>query len=238
MIKQNVYFIIFLTFLPIFGLSQSAINQMDENGKRHGKWSKNFEGTKEIRYEGQFEHGKEVGVFKFYQLVGKVSKLAATKEFNEKDGSAYVKFLSLKGNVISEGRMMGKTYIGKWVYYHKNSDQIMTEEHFNSKGELHGLRTVYYDNGQKAEVANYENGKLHGDSRYYSQDGVLIKSYIYENDELHGMSKHFDGNGVITVEGPYKRGKKTGIWSYYKNGELQEEKDFTYVAKFKNKNKN
>lgn len=237
MIKQNIFFIIFLSFCSYFGYTQAALNQFDEAGKRHGKWSKNFETTNQVRYEGQFDHGREVGLFKYYQLIGAVSKLAATKQFNE-DGSAFVKFLSLKGKVISEGHMKVKTYIGKWLYYHKNSDQIMTEEYYNNKGQLHGLRTVYYENGQKAEASNYVDGQLQGDSRYYSEDGVLIKSYIYEDNELHGMSKHFDANGVILVEGPYKSGKKTGIWTYYENGEIKEEKDFTYIPKFKKKQKN
>jgi len=235
MIKQNLKFILFLTFSPFFGMSQTTINQVDESGERHGKWTKNFDETDQIRYEGQFEHGKEIGEFKYYQLVGQKSKLAATKKFNPNDNSADVRFLSLKGNTISEGKMVGKLYVGKWTYYHKNSEVVMTIENYNSKGVLDGKRIVYYDNAQMAEELNYVDGKLHGESNYYSPDGVLVKSYIYENDELHGMSKHFDGSGVILVEGPYKRGKKTGIWSYYENGNLVKEKDFTYVPKYKKK---
>ncbi|RZW49663.1 MAG: toxin-antitoxin system YwqK family antitoxin [Flavobacteriaceae bacterium] len=216
-------------------MSQNPVNQFDANGERHGIWTKNFEGTKEVRYSGQFEHGKEIGEFKYYQIVGTKSKLAATKIFNPDNDIAEVTFLTLKGKPISEGKMKGKLYIGKWVYYHKNSDVIMTIENYNDQGQLHGPKSVFYDTGAKAEELNYVNGKLQGESKYYSLDGVLVKSYIYDNAELHGMSKHYNGNGDLVIEGPYKRGKKTGIWKYYRNGELYDQKDFTYVPKFKKK---
>lgn len=234
MIKQNINFIISLTFLCVFGYGQEAVNQFDESGLRHGKWTKNFEGTNQVRYQGQFEHGKEVGVFKFYQMVGKKSILAATKEFDE-NGIAHVTYLSLKKLPISEGKMNGKKYIGKWVYYHKNSKQPMTIENYNDEGILDGDKLVYYQNGQLAEKTTYREGKLEGPALYYSEDGTLAQEYIYVNDELHGPSKHYNAAGVIMVEGQYKRGKKTGVWKYYRNGELYEQKDFTYVPKFKKK---
>ena len=65
MIKQNLNFIILLTFATVLCGAQTSINQLDTNGKRHGKWQKNFEGTKSLRYQGQFEHGKEVGTFTY-----------------------------------------------------------------------------------------------------------------------------------------------------------------------------
>ena len=231
-----MYRSLFIMLLFLSGtICAQEINQFDSNDQRHGKWSKNFEGTDQLRYEGQFDHGKEVGLFKYYRLVGKKSKLAATKTFDAVDNSAQVKFLSLRGKSISEGKMVGKLYVGKWVYYHKNSDVIMTIEHFDQNGQLDGKKKVYYDNGQVAEEIDYVHGKIHGTSKYYSLEGVLIKSYVYENDELHGMSKHFDGDGTILIEGRYKRGKKTGVWNYYENGVVVKEKDFTYVPKYKKK---
>ena len=51
----------FIVLCSNYGLSQE-INKFDSNGLRHGIWKKNFSGTKSIRYEGQFKHGKEVGI--------------------------------------------------------------------------------------------------------------------------------------------------------------------------------
>jgi antitoxin component YwqK of YwqJK toxin-antitoxin module len=221
-----------LLFFVSIVISAQDINQFDANGNRHGIWKKNFEGTKQLRYQGEFVHGKEVSEFKFYKLIKKKSILTAVKQFNDKDNSAYVKFLASNGKVISEGKMLGKLYVGKWIYFHKNSSKVMTLENYNDNGILHGDRIVYYKDGQIAEEANYVNGSLEGISKWYSKKGIEIKIFVYENNELHGMSKYYSEEGEILAEGAYKRGKKKGVWKYYNNGKLVKKKDFTYKPKY------
>jgi len=224
-------FIFILTLVSLTSRAQQAVNQFDNNGKRHGVWKKNFDKTKELRYEGQFNHGKEIGLFKFYTLYKGESVLSATKQFNENDNKAEVKFLSSKGKVISEGQMDGKLYIGKWIYYHNKSDAVMTIEYYN-QGELEGEKLVLYPEGNTAEVANYVKGKLEGKSTWYAKNGKVLKEFNYKNDELHGVSKYYDTDGNIQAEGLYKNGLKEGLWTYhegkalskkmnYKNGKLQ-----------------
>jgi len=232
---MNTKAVIILFFVCATSWSQS-VNQFDADGKRHGVWKKNFENTKQLRYEGEFNHGKEIGLFKFYKLIKKKSSLTATKLFNANDNSAEVKFLSSRGKIISEGKMVGKAYVGKWIYYHNNSDKIMTSETYDDEGVLQGERLVYYDNGQIAEKATHINGKIEGTSEWYSVNGVILKLFVYENNELHGMSKIYDGKGDLQVEGLYKRGKKTGVWKFYKNNKLVDQKDYTYIPKLKKKN--
>lgn len=228
--------VLFVHFFVIIAFAQKN-NQMDADGNRHGIWKKNFDNTQQVRYEGEFNHGKEIGLFKFYKLVKKKSVLSATKLFNANDDSAEVKFLTSRGKSISDGKMVGKTYVGKWVYYHKNSDKIMTAETYDDKGVLQGERLVYYDNDQLAEKTTYIDGKIEGLSEVYSLKGVVLKMFIYENNELHGVSKAFNGKGELLSEGQFKRGKKTGVWKFYENNKLIEQKDFTYVTKLKKKNK-
>ena len=225
---------ILLFFIGFMSWSQE-INQFDANGERHGIWKKNFDGTKQVRYQGEFNHGKEVGEFKFYKLIKKKSVLTATKKFNISDNSAQVEFLSSRGKVISEGKMRGKLHVGKWIYYHNRTKGIMTLENYNANGLLEGEKLVYYKEGKVAESANYTNGKLQGESKWYSVKGVVLKSFIYDNDELHGVAKYYNGKNELLVEGQYKRGKKSGIWKYYENGELTEEKDFSKAIKHKKK---
>lgn len=222
--------IVFLFVITAGILNAQKLNQFDANGKRHGVWKKNFKNTKNVRYEGQFDHGKEKGVFKFYKLIRGKSVLSATKNFQE-DGTTLVKFLSSRGKVISEGVMKGKLYNGEWKYYHKGSKSIMTLELYNDKGNLNGVKKVFYKDGQVAEVLNYANGKLEGTSKYYANNGTLVKTYVYVNNELHGDSKHYSAEGVLEVEGRYKNGKKHGIWKYYNNGKVIKEKDFTIYSK-------
>ncbi len=230
MIKQNIISL-FTVLICLFNYGQVKVNQYDDDGKRHGEWRKNFEGTNQLRYEGQFEHGKEVGVFKFYQKVGKVSKLAATKEFNAVNNLANTIFYTLAGKVMSEGQMDGKNYVGKWVYYHKNSEQPMTIEHYNNQGQLHGMKSVYYITGQLSEEVNYENGKREGVEKHYALNGTMIQLYNYVNDELHGETKHYDDQNNLTIEGQYKNDKKVGVWNYYSNGKFVREKNWSYKPK-------
>lgn len=213
-------------FMSSLVLSAQDINQFDAAGKRHGIWTKNFENTNVVRYQGEFLHGKEIGEFKFYINLKNKAVLSAVKRFNAENNIAEVSFFSSKGKVISTGKMNGKTYIGTWKYYQKNNDNLLILEHFDDMGQLSGERLVYYENGQIAEKQNYHSGQLDGDVVLYSEKGVVLKSFVYENGELHGLSKVFNGKGELLIEGEYKRGKKYGVWKYYENAKLKEEKRF------------
>ncbi|OIQ30667.1 MAG: hypothetical protein BM564_00165 [Bacteroidetes bacterium MedPE-SWsnd-G2] len=234
MIKQKIFFILFLTFICPVLWAQNSKNQFDNSGKRHGYWSKPFPKTEMPRYEGQFDHGKEIGVFKYYKLVNGKSVLSATKSFNANNALSDVKFFSSTGKLISEGRMNGKVYIGKWIFYQNKTDGKLSEEYYNDEGKLEGERTVYYPNKKVAEVVNYKNGIRQGKSSIYAENGVLIKVYYFENDELNGAAKYYDSNSNLVAEGSYKKDKKVGVWKYYEKGKLVKTKDFSAKKKRKN----
>ena len=217
----------YFLLLLVFTVSSQNINQFDGNGNRHGIWKKNFDNTNVLRFEGQFNHGKEVGLFKFYLNVNKTAVLSATREFLVNDTKAHVKFYASNGKIISEGQMNGKIYIGEWKYYQNNSNQLLTLEHFDANGNLTGDRFIYYVNGKVAEKEQYKNGRLDGSSLWYSEEGKILKEFIYNNGELHGLSKYYSPTGELIIEGAYKEGQKAGIWKYYENGKLTEEKDYS-----------
>ncbi len=219
-----------LLIVSSFSFSQD-INKYDSNGNRHGIWQKNFEGTKAIRYEGEFKHGKEVGLFKFYKYIDEKSVLSATKQFNDSNDIAEVKFYSSQGQVISKGKMIGKKFVGPWIYFHKNSENIMRIEEYDNLGLQQGELRVYFENGELAEKSNYLNDNLEGKSYWYNENGIKIKEFTYRNNELHGPSKYYSNSGELLIEGSYKNAKKHGIWKYYENGELKETKDFTRRSK-------
>lgn len=231
MIKQKLLLILFLTVYLTPVCAQDVINQLDDQGQRHGLWKKNFEQTDQLRYKGNFDHGKEIGLFEFYKLDGAKSVLSATREFHPDSDKIDVKFYSSKGKLISEGQMVGKLFVGIWTYYHNKSKHVMTVEHYNDNGKLEGEKIIYYPNGQIAEQSYYTNGKLEGTSKVFSETGVLIKDFSYKDGRLNGMSKYYDGSGKLLAEGAYKDDQKQGIWKYYENGRLTEEKDFTIHSK-------
>lgn len=220
--SATLLFGILLCATPVF--SQSEINQLDTQGKRHGVWKKFFEGTEQLRYEGTFEHGKEVGEFKFYCESCKNQPMVI-KNFSRKEGVAEVQYFTIKGKLVSKGRMQGKNRIGEWVYYHEKSNNIMTREHY-SNGKLDGKIITYYPNGKITQETSYVNGIKQGEDNYYSPEGVLLKNLNYTADQLQGPALYFDAYGNVVIEGFYKDNKKHGLWKYYKDGKVIMEETF------------
>jgi len=226
---KNITVIFFLLITSV--VTAQSFNKFDANGKRHGKWQKHFKDTKVLRYQGEFDHGKEIGTFKFYKNIEGKAVLTATRTFSKENNLAQVTFYTANKKKISEGKMKGKTYIGEWLYYHKNSPQVMTKEIYNNDGQLHGLKTIYYLSGQIAETANYANGKLNGESVWYSETGVKIRVYSYKDNKFHGLFQTYSTKGSLITEGHYRNDVKYGIWKHYKNGKLVGEEDVTKRSK-------
>lgn len=217
---------VFVFFLSSF-LSlnaQEGINELDAQGNRHGVWRKYYPGTEQIRYEGTFEHGKEVGVFKFYcEECG--TQPTATRKFNTKDNSVWVQYFTLKGQLVSEGKLVDREREGEWISYHKNSSQPMQKE-FYRNGKLHGKQTTFYPGGTITEEIHFDQGIKEGENLYYSPEGVIIKRLQYRKDLLQGTAIYYDAFGNIVVEGSYKDDKKHGLWKYYKDGKLEFEETY------------
>ncbi|GEQ86695.1 hypothetical protein ULMS_22030 [Patiriisocius marinistellae] len=215
---------LFITIFSLINISaQSEINQIDVNGERHGIWKKNFPKSKQVRYEGQFEHGKEKGLFKFYCEECGTNPMA-TKDFLEND-IVNVKYFTIKGKLVSEGQMKDKNRIGEWLYYHEKSNKVMTRENYVS-GKLDGVKTTYYGNDVVAETVTYKQGLMEGTNNHYSYDAILLKALNYSNDKLHGTAVYYDVRGDKLLEGQYKKGRKDGVWKTFKDGKLEKEETF------------
>ena len=227
MIKQKLFFALFFIIILTTVGAQNSVNQFDKDAKRHGLWTKNYHKTDQKRYEGVFNHGKEIDSFKHYTLSNGKSVLSAVKIFNTTDSIAEVTFYASNKKVISKGKMNGRKYIGEWIFYHKNSTSKMIVENYNDNGLLEGERFVYYKNGAIAEKANYKSGKLNGEAKWFLENNKLIRSAIYKEDELHGKSVNYDLKGILTSEGGFVEDQKKGIWKYYKDGKLSKEIDHT-----------
>lgn len=221
MIKQELNILLIL-FIPILCFSQS--NQLDKEGRRHGHWKVNFEGTSDPKFEGNFEHGEERGLFKFYKK-GFYDHPAAIMNFEEGKDSVQVTYYTQKGKPISEGKMVDKKREGKWVYYHQKTDSIMMTEMYRHD-KLQGLQKTYFPNGKLAEKTEYQDGLKHGESFIYTENGQVTKQLNYKNGELHGEAVYYTPKGVKTIEGMYSEGKKTGTWKYYTDGKLDREEDY------------
>lgn len=224
--------LVLLTLLiSFFNYSQDKINQLDDKGERHGLWKGIYEETKRPRYEGVFEHGKETGVFKYFDDT-KAGKVIATRDFSRGNGYCYVTMFDRKDNIVSEGLLINKEYEGEWKIYHKESKVVMTSENYK-KGKLNGVKKIFYDDGSVAEILNYVDGKREGNYKRYGVNEKILEDLNYKGNELHGLATFYDGLGKIILQGQYTNGVKSGIWKTYENGKVVKEET---ARKFSSKN--
>jgi antitoxin component YwqK of YwqJK toxin-antitoxin module len=217
-----------LIFLNIYCLqAQNIYNKLDEKGNKNGLWKGFYTDTKNLKYEGTFEHGKEVGVFTFYDNT-KTKIIIGTREFNPKDNSAYTIFYDQLKNKVSEGKVVSKLYEGQWKYYHKASQTIMNIENYD-RGKLEGLRSVFYPNGKIAEEMMYKNNLKNGFYKRYTESGIIIEESNYKNNEYDGLAIFRDADdGTIVSKGKFVNGKKAGIWQFFQNGKLIKEENMSF----------
>jgi antitoxin component YwqK of YwqJK toxin-antitoxin module len=211
---------IFLFLLSgVVALAQDY-NKLDENGRKHGLWKGFYEESKRLRYEGTFEHGKEVGLFKFFDDT-KAATVIATREFNANDNSCYTIFFNQKSNKVSEGKVVNKQFEGEWKYYHENSPQVMTLEYYTN-GKLNGVRKVFYKSGVIAEETTYKDGVKEGLYKSYAENGIVLEESNFKNGLNDGMATYRTATNELSSQGVYKNGKKVGIWKILEKGKLKD----------------
>ncbi len=216
MYRYILFLICFLNLGMIY--AQGDINQTDADGDRHGVWRKYYNNDR-IRYAGTFEHGKEVGVFKYFSASNSDYPVII-KEYKVNSDLADVSFFTPSGSLESKGLMKGKEREGEWLYYHDDGKSIMSEENY-ANGKLDGDYKTYYPSGELTEVTSYKNGLLHGNYKKYSIKGFMYQDFNYANGKLNGMANYYSRKtGDLIKKGPFKDDLRVGTWENYVDGEL------------------
>jgi antitoxin component YwqK of YwqJK toxin-antitoxin module len=209
-------FLLFLMFSCHIIIAQTDYNKIDEKGKKNGVWKGFYQDSKRPRYEGTFEHGKEVGVFNFYDDT-KAKSIIATREFNSTDNSAHTVFYDQAKNKVSEGKVINKLFDGQWKYYHQASKTVMTVENYKN-GKLEGMRSVYYPSGKIAEEINYRDNVKEGVYKSFSDNGIVLEESTYKDNEYNGSAAFKDPQGNLVSKGEFLHGKKSGVWHFFTIG--------------------
>ena len=209
------YFFLLLTTIAF----AQDFNKLDSDAKKQGLWKGFYEQSKRLRYEGTFDHGKEVGLFKFFDDT-KIGTVIATREFNPKDNSCYTIFYNQKNNKVSEGKVVNKQFEGEWKYYHENSPTIMTTE-FYGNGKLNGVRKVFYLSGIIAEETTYNDGLKDGNYKKFTETNIILEESTYKKGEYDGTAIFRNSNNQIAGQGLFKNGKKVGNWKILEKGKLK-----------------
>ncbi|PDS26301.1 hypothetical protein B0A77_03045 [Flavobacterium branchiophilum] len=230
MTKTNMkYFIILVSFFINGLLFSQECNTLDPQGRKHGLWKGYHEGSNRLRYQGTFEHGKEVGTFQYFDDT-KAGDVIGVRVFDAQNNSVYTTFYDQQKNIVSEGKSINKLKEGIWKYYHYASKKIMTEEFYRA-GKLDGARTVYYLNGNIAEITTYKEGIKDGLYKKLTEEGVVLEIVTFKNNEYDGLAVYRDVNNQIVSEGIFTNGKKTGIWKFYENGKYIRSENHNFQGK-------
>ena len=229
-----VIFAVLFSFLSVNTvLAQEKINQLDAKGKKDGVWKGVFEESKRPRYEGTFEHGVEVGTFKYFDDT-KAQSLIGTRVFSENGKVAYTTFFDQKGNKVSEGKTVNRLKEGVWKFYHKASPQLMKEE-FYKNGKLEGIQKIYFPNGAIAEETTYKKGLREGIYKVYAPNGNVVEESTFKNNQYDGLAIFRDAGGQIISKGNFVKNEKRGMWEFYKDGKLEKKEKYPVRVKFEKK---
>jgi antitoxin component YwqK of YwqJK toxin-antitoxin module len=189
----------------------NKLNQYDENGKKHAYW-KEYHPNKKMRYEGQFNHGIQFGLFNHYYDNGVMK--GSFNYFNDgQNASAHL--YHPNGKRMAQGNYKNQKKDSLWIYYHISGYQIAEE--FYHMGEKHGTAKVFFEDGAILEESNWKNGKQDGvwkENYYQSRKPKFIINY---KDGLRdGETQFFYESGSIKGSGFYKKSHRDGSWTYYK----------------------
>jgi len=216
---------LFLAFLMMHEVQgQAQINQFDAEGRRHGPWEKYYEGTQQLRYTGTFNHGVEVGVFKYY-CASCGDQAVVIRHFDSIPGSCAVTYYTNQGQIVAQGHMQDQKRVGLWTTYHKGGHSVMSKEYYKDD-LLQGTKETYYPDDTLAETCTYTKGERQGVCRYFGPGGQLIKSFTYEDDQLHGPAEFFDLSGTLERSGFYDRDRKSGVWKTFVDGKVVKQEHF------------
>ena len=220
--KKIVFQLLIILFFNCqFCLAQSDFNKLDENGKKNGLWKGFHQDSKRLRFEGTFEHGIEIGVFKFFDDTND-NTIIATRTFSKNGTVAENIFMDQKGNAVSRGKTVNKQNEGVWTYFHFESKDVKMIEIY-SKGKLNGVKKVFYKNNIIAEESVYLNDKKNGLSKIFANNGVIMEEAIFKNGEYNGPAVFREPNGKIASKGNFVNGAKKGKWQFFENGKVKKE---------------
>lgn len=204
-----------LFLFPVNSYCQEKINQVDSKGRKTGVWKK-YHNNNRVRYEGQFDADKEIGVFKYYSILSSDHPIIV-KTFEKGNSMAHIVHYKEDGTIESEGKMDGKNRVGKWIYYYPDGKTLMIEENY-IKGVLEGNYISYFKNSKISEQLFYKNGKLYGNIKRFADNGTLIEDLNYVNGVLNGQANYYNVDGKLIYTGVYENDERVGDWKYYNDG--------------------
>jgi antitoxin component YwqK of YwqJK toxin-antitoxin module len=204
----------------------------------HGNY-KSYYDNGELYASGQYVHGDKTGLWMYYHPNGNLHKeiyfingkseghitvysITGEKKANYfyKDGVLYKSdVFDQEGNVICQI----KTPQGNGSYDFKSLAGHLYLKSQLKGGEYHGIKTLYYPNGQIIEQVQKNYGESHGVFKAYYPDGAVKEQGNYSYGKKSGEWKSYYHNGKLSLKALYENDFVIdSLTKYYITGEVKE----------------
>jgi antitoxin component YwqK of YwqJK toxin-antitoxin module len=193
-------------------------NKQDAKGKRDGVWIQQWKDTRNMLYNGQYDHGKPTGEWQRYYPDG---NLAAVMTHVQDTMVVDAVFFHTDGATkASEGRFQKKQKEGNWKIWNEKGT-LVSDENFKDS-LLEGPCKYFFENGQLLKLETFKSGRLEGPFTEYYDNGKKKSEGTYSAGEKEGVFKQWFDSGIVDCEGKYLKGLQDGTWYYnYPNGKLK-----------------
>ncbi|WP_310391756.1 hypothetical protein [Hymenobacter sp.] len=104
---------------------------------------------------------------------------------------------------------------GTWREFYPDGKTPRKAETYGPTGRLVGERLTYFETGAVQSRQPYLNGFMAGVAQEYFPSGKLRKETTYVRSVLLGPFRELREDGTLAVNGLYRNGRQSGVWTYY-----------------------
>ncbi len=225
--KKTFLIITALLFITSIVFPQSKVNvnslvqygdkmfKVDDDKPYTGKVFDLYKSNGNKKVEGYYRKGIKNGKWTYYTEIG--------------NGKYKVKYTDGTYTVAVFTDSLGNDYTGLPITDEPEQDgtylvQERVDEYDFSKyptafftfkdGEIDGLWTKWYENGQMSSEVTYKDGKEDGKCTLWYKNGQKKSEVTYKDGKEDGVWPVWYENGQKNWEGTYKDGVKVGEWIY------------------------
>ncbi|MFT7613510.1 MAG: antitoxin component YwqK of YwqJK toxin-antitoxin module [Parvicellaceae bacterium] len=200
---------------------------------QHGLWIYYYKNG-DVYYKGDYKAGMKNGTWDYFYKGARKWK-TGTYTDDIKEGMWTTWFES--GEMLQEGGYKAGKEEGPWSSWYENG--IDKDQGTYKEGKMNGSWKGWYPNSKMNYEGFYERDMKTSAWKYYFDDGnlrdegswkiskkqsqmekIIVEATRYrEQSHKSGLWKSYSQiDGKITAEGPYKLGKKEGVWRHYYPG--------------------
>ncbi|MCH7411201.1 hypothetical protein MM239_17525 [Belliella sp. DSM 111904] len=194
------------------GILMTEVNYV--NGKPDGDF-KRFAGRNQVWEEGKFKNGRKIGKWTAFFPGTKV--IESEKYYDDKGNkTGEWKFYYENKRVARIERYENDIPVGTWEEFFPNRN--LSKRKTYELGVPVGEYVEYHADGSTSVTGQYKGGVKDGLWRNFFPDGELYSIGEYKSDLKNGLWKYFNKIGILIAEGEYNLGSEHGQWFYYYDG--------------------